>query len=128
LAFTLTGDFAMSNRLNRLAAAGIASALVIAAAWSLVAMTDHSADAQAMESWQYGYLLPVPRLESYDIELNRWAAPPGDKDFHRAHVFPFEEGTSAFTRRVNQLRRLNELSAQGWEVVDADRGLIRRRN
>jgi hypothetical protein len=118
----------MTHRLNRVTAACVASVLVLAVAWVLVATTDGAAEAQMAESWQYGYLLAVPRLESYDIELNRWAAPAGDKDFHRAHVFPFEEGTSAFTRRVNQLRRLNELSASGWEVVDADRGLIRRRN
>jgi hypothetical protein len=82
-------------------------------------------DAQ-QAGYEYGYVLPVGRLESFEIDLGRWAGKPGDKEYHTSHVFAYEEGSSDFERRVNSLRRINELAAQGWEMVDAKAGLIRR--
>lgn len=86
-----------------------------------------SANAQAEAGYEYAYLIHVPRLESYEIETSRWAGSAEDKKFMEAHVFAYEEGATNFDRRVNGLRRMNELAAMGWEVTDAQAGLLRRR-
>lgn len=79
------------------------------------------------ESYEYAFLLPVPRLEGYEIDLNRWASPQQDKDYLVAHVFAYEEGQNQFERRLNCLRRVNELAEKGWELTDAETGLMRRK-
>jgi hypothetical protein len=86
-----------------------------------------SADAQDASGYEYGYLIAVPRIESYEIETSRWAGSAEDKKYMEAHVFAYEEGQTLFDRRVNGLRRINELAAQGWEVHDAQAGLMRRK-
>ncbi|MCC7508828.1 MAG: hypothetical protein IT464_05605 [Planctomycetes bacterium] len=108
--------------------AGLAiGALAVVLAWGGISMTrPEPVNAQRASGFEYGFLLPVPRLESYDIDLGRWAAKPTDKEYHNALVFPYEEGSNTFERRVNCLRRLNGLSADGWELVDAEAGLLRR--
>lgn len=84
------------------------------------------ADAQQEGVYEYGYLVAVQRLESYEIDLSRWAGSAEDKAYIESHVFVYEEGKSDFDRHVNSLRKLNELAADGWEVVDADAGVMRR--
>ena len=107
--------------------AGVAvGALALLLAWGGVSLSrSNEVQAQA-RGYDYAFLLPVARLESYEIDLGRWAAKPTDKEFHAEHVFAYEEGANEFERRVNCLRRLNELGAKGWEMVDAKAGLLRR--
>ncbi len=109
-------------------AAGVAiGALAVVLAWGGISLArPQTVNAQRASGYEYGFLLPVPRLESYEIDLGRWAAKPTDKEYYNALVFPYEEGSSAFDRRVNSLRRLNALAAEGWELVDAESGLLRR--
>ncbi len=106
-----------------------AAALLLASVLVAGVLTTGSegAEAQVVDArYEYGYLLAVDRLEGYEIDLDRWAAPKGGKTFMREHVFPYEIGTSEFDRRLNGLKKLNELSSQGWEIVDAQEGLLRR--
>lgn len=100
--------------------------LLVTAGALLFAMRQGEVEAQDT-GYEYAYLLPVPRLESYEIDLSRWAGSAEDKKYMESHVFVYEEGTSAFDKRVNSLRKLNELAAQGWELHDAEAGVLRRR-
>lgn len=104
----------------------VAGVMVLAVAAALFATQQGEVEAQD-SGYEYGYLLPVPRLESYEIDLNRWAGSAEDKKYLETHVFVYEEGASNFDRQVNSLRRVNELAAQGWELYDADAGVLRRK-
>jgi hypothetical protein len=108
-----------------MAAVGVAVIAVASVIGTLAFTSD--AGAQSEGGYEYGYLIPVPRIESYEIETSRWAGSAEDKKFMEAHVFAYEEGATSFDRRVNGLRRMNELAAQGWEVTDAQAGLLRRK-
>lgn len=92
----------------------------------LLALGSESKAAPA-EAWEYAYIVGVPRLESYDIDVSRWAGTNEDKDYLKGHVFAYEQGQTPFSDQVGQLRKLNELAGKGWEVVDAKTGLIRRK-
>jgi ABC-type glycerol-3-phosphate transport system substrate-binding protein len=111
---------------TKLMAALGAMVLMAAAVFGAIAVST-DAEAQKADHYEYGYLVPVPRIESYEIETSRWAGSAEDKKFMEAHVFAYEEGANNFDRRVNGLRRMNELAAQGWEVCDAEAGLLRRK-
>ncbi|MBZ0136541.1 MAG: hypothetical protein K8I27_09230 [Planctomycetes bacterium] len=85
-------------------------------------------EVQAQEGgYEYAYLVAVPRLESYDIDFSRWAGSADDKKYLETHVFVYEEGASQFDRRVNSLRRINDLAGDGWELFDAEAGVMRRK-
>jgi hypothetical protein len=107
--------------------AGVGAIVLMAAAVFGATLASSEAGAQNAEQYEYGYLVPVPRIESYEIETSRWAGSAEDKKYMEAHVFAYEEGATAFDRRVSGLRRMNELAAQGWEVHDAEAGLLRRK-
>jgi len=105
-----------------------AGVIVLAAAVLIGVLSfDSKAGAQNADTYEYGFLVPVPRLESYEIDVSRWAGSAEDKKYLEAHVFVYAEGSSTFDRQVNCLRRLNELAAQGWEMSDAQAGLVRRK-
>jgi hypothetical protein len=108
------------------AAAG-AILLVAASVLAGVALSNANVQAQGADSYEYAYLVGVPRLESYEIDLNRWAGAEPDKKYLETHVFVYEQGPNNFDRQINSLRKLNELAAQGWELVDADAGVLRRK-
>lgn len=106
----------------------VAGVLVLTVAAVLFATQQGEVEAQAQDSgYEYGYLLPVPRLESYEIDVSRWAGSAEDKKYLETHVFVYEEGASNFDRQVNSLRKVNELAAQGWELYDAEAGVLRKR-
>jgi hypothetical protein len=111
---------------TKLMAALGAVVLVVAAVVGTLSFNS-SAEAQEASGYEYGYLIAVPRIESYEIETSRWAGSAEDKKFMETHVFAYEEGATLFDRRGNGLRRINELAAQGWEVHDAQAGLVRRK-
>jgi hypothetical protein len=83
------------------------------------------AQAQA-RGYEYGYVVKVGRLESYELEVERWAGQPKDKQYLASHVFVYASGENVHIERLNALMLLNRLAAEGWEVVDAREGLIRR--
>lgn len=106
----------------------IAGAFVLlASALAVVGWMREPAEAQQVTVYEYAYLIAVPRIESYDVNVARWASNATDKEYLDRHVFPYEEGQSHFDRQVNSLRKMNELAALGWEVHDAEVGLLRRR-
>ena len=108
--------------------AGVGALTLIAAlAVTGVMFGGGEAQAQGVERYEYGYMLPVPRLESYEIDVKRWAGNDKDKEYLRSHVFVYEEGQTNFERQINSLRLLDELSADGWEMADAQAGLLRRK-
>ncbi len=112
---------------KRMMAGLVTGALAVLIAWGATSLArEGTVQAQEARGFEYAYLLAVPRLESYEIDQSRWAGKPADKDFHAQHVFAYEEGASEFERRVNWLRRMNELGAQGWELVDGRAGVMRR--
>lgn len=106
--------------------------LVVAAAFAgffANSFVAHPAEVKAApsETYEYAFLLPVPRLEGYEIDLNRWASAQQDKEYLASHVFAYEEGQNQFERRLNCLRRVNELAEKGWELTDVQTGLMRRK-
>jgi hypothetical protein len=107
--------------------AGVGAIVLMAAAVFGAIAVSTDAEAQNADGYEYGYLVPVPRIESYEIETSRWAGSAEDKKYMEAHVFAYEEGATSFDRRVSGLRRMNELAEQGWEVHDAEAGLLRRK-
>ena len=78
------------------------------------------------KGFEYGYIVKVSRAESYELEIERWAAQPKDKQYLAAHVFIYESGENIHIERLNALNLMNKLAGDGWEVVDARDGLIRR--
>ncbi len=104
----------------------VVAVLVISLVALVFAFGSSDADAQANGGYEYGYLISVPRLESYEIDKKRWAGSEKDKKYLNAHVFAYETGQTDFDRHVNSLRKINELSGTGWELVDAKVGLMRR--
>jgi len=84
------------------------------------------AQAQANKSFEYAYIVKVNRLESYNIELERWAGAAKDKDYLGAHVFAYEQGETIHIERLNSLTLLNRLAGEGWELFDAQQGVLRR--
>lgn len=111
---------------NRLAVWSAALALVLAVAVGTL-LTARPAAAAPQDAYEYAYFAGVPRLESYEIDLSRWAGSEEEKDYVRGHVFVYQTGQTTFENQHNSLKRLNELSAQGWELWDADAGVLRRR-
>jgi hypothetical protein len=107
--------------------AAVGAVVLVAAAIVCTLGFSSDAGAQNAEHCEYGYLVPVPRIESYDIDTSRWAGSAEDKKYLAAHVFVYEEGATSFDRRLNSLRRANELAEQGWELQDAAAGLLRRK-
>lgn len=101
--------------------------LVAASVFGGLALSNANVEAQTANGYEYGYLVGVPRLESYEIDLNRWAGAEADKKYLDAHVFVYEQGQTNFDRQINSLRKLNELADNGWELVDADAGVVRRK-
>jgi hypothetical protein len=111
---------------KKMVAGVVVGALAVLLAWGGLSLSrTNDVHAQA-RGYEYAFLLPVSRLESYEIDLSRWAGKPADKEYHETHVFAYEEGSSEFERRVNCLRRMNELGAQGWDMIDAKAGVLRR--
>lgn len=104
----------------------VALVLAVSVIAFVFAFGSSEADAQANGGFEYGYLISVPRLESYDIDKGRWAGSEKDKKYLNAHVFAYETGRTDFDRHVNGLRKINELADSGWELVDAQAGLMRR--
>lgn len=78
------------------------------------------------KGYEYGYLVKVSRAESYDLEIERWAAQPKEKQYLASHVFIYETGENVHIERLNALTLMNKLAGEGWEVVDSRDGLIRR--
>ena len=107
--------------------AGVGAIVLMAAAVFGAVLVSSEAGAQNAEQYEYGYLVPVPRITGYQEETGRWNGNEEDKKYLEAHVFVYEEGATNFDRRVNSLRRVNELAAQGWELQDAQAGLLRRK-
>ncbi|MBX3473551.1 MAG: hypothetical protein KF754_04145 [Planctomycetes bacterium] len=105
----------------------MAAVLVAMTSVGVLVGTGSSAQAAPEQGYEYGYLVGVPRLESYEIDVSRWGGTNPDKDYLKSHVFPYEQGQTTFSDQVNGLRKMNELSAQGWEVADMKSGLIRRK-
>jgi hypothetical protein len=93
---------------------------------SVVAFGGH-AHAQSGEVWEYGYLVNVVSVESWEIGIRSWSGSQEDKAYLRAHVFPYERGLSDNDLTLNRLRRMNELAEEGWEVCYEPSGLLRRR-
>jgi hypothetical protein len=106
-----------------------AGALVLVATVAVAGLmfSGGEAQAQGVEQYEYGYMLPVPRLESYEIDVKRWAGNDKDKEYLRSRVFVYEEGQTSFERQINSLRLLDKLSADGWELHDAKAGVLRRK-
>lgn len=104
-----------------------AAVLVVAAAFTGLALSNNPADAQQQGVYEYAYLVAVPRIESYEIDLSRWAGSDEDKEYIKTHVFVYEEGQSSFDRHRNSLQKINELAGEGWELVDAQVGVMRRK-
>lgn len=100
--------------------------LLVAVAVSGVLISSNEAEAQNAGKYEYGYMMPVPRLESYEIDLKRWAGNDADKQYLRSRVFVYEEGQTNFERQINSLRLLDELSGDGWELIDPQAGTLRR--
>jgi hypothetical protein len=105
----------------------LAAVLVVVASVGVLAGMGTSAKAAPGDVYEYGYVVGVPRLESYEIDVSRWGSTNEDKDYLKSHVFAYEQGQTTFSNQVNGLRKMNELSAQGWEVADVKAGLIRRK-
>jgi len=105
----------------------LAAVLVGVASLGVLVGMGSSAKAAPGDAYEYGYLVGVPRLESYDIDVSRWAGTNEDKEYLKARVFAYEQGQTTFSDQVNSLRKMNELSAQGWEVADMKSGLVRRK-
>lgn len=78
------------------------------------------------KGYEYGYIVKVSRLESYELEVERWAGQPKEKQYLASHVFPYAAGENVHIERLNALTLMNRLAGEGWEVVDAREGLIRR--
>lgn len=106
-----------------------AGALVLLVAVSIagVNFASKDADAQGVDRYEYAYMQSVPRIESYEIDLKRWAGADADKQYLKSRVFVYEEGQTNFERQINSLRLLDELAADGWELADADAGVLRRK-
>lgn len=83
--------------------------------------------AQAGEIWEYAYLVEVDRIDTYEGGLQAWNANRGDKDYFRAHMFPYERGFHVNDRTLNRLKKINALAEQGWALHDAESGLLVRR-
>ena len=111
---------AMKTRI--LAVAGV---MLLAIAGVMLATQQGEVEAQA-RGYEYAYVVAVPRLESYEIDFSRWAGSTEDKQYIESHVFVYEEGASHFDRQVNSLRKINELADKGWELYDAEAGVMRR--
>ncbi|MCB9933426.1 MAG: hypothetical protein H6841_08400 [Planctomycetes bacterium] len=101
--------------------------LLVAAVLVGTALSGDEVGAQEAGGYEYGYLVGVPRLESYEIDVSRWAGSADDKKYLETHVFVYEQGQTNFDRQINSLRKLNELSGQGWELYDAEAGVVRRK-
>ena len=104
--------------------------VVLSAALILSALAGMSSgsevQAQANKSYEYGYIVPVQRLESYELEVGRWAGTDADKKYLASHVFPYAQGENMHIQRLNALRLINKLSEEGWELMDAQAGVVRR--
>jgi hypothetical protein len=111
----------------KIASVFLAGAVLVGAVTAALVATGGESRAAQAEGWEYAYIVGVPRLESYDIDVSRWAGENADKDYLKAHVFPYEQGQTVFSEQVGALRKINELAGKGWEVVDAKTGLIRRK-
>ena len=111
---------------NRLAVWSAALALVVAVAVGTL-LTARPAAAAPQDAYEYAYFVGVPRVESYDIDLSRWAGAEDEKEYLRSHVFVYEQGQTNFENHHNSLKRLNELASQGWDLWDAKAGVLRRR-
>jgi len=108
--------------------AGVGAIVLLAAAvLAGTAFNGGEVGAQDAGGYEYGYLVGVPRLESYEIDVSRWAGSAEDKKYLETHVFVYEQGQTSFDRQINSLRKINELSGQGWELYDAEAGVIRRK-
>jgi hypothetical protein len=106
-------------------AAVVTLAALLLVAGFFVFQSDKPVQAQA-KGFEYGYIVKVSRAESYDLEVERWAAQPKDKQYLASHVFIYETGENIHIERLNSLNLMNKLAADGWEVVDLRDGLIRR--
>jgi hypothetical protein len=111
----------MKNRVY--AASLVLAALVVAALFTLA----KPAGAQNTGVYEYGYVVPVQSVESYQIEIERWAGEKKNKEYLASHVFVYERGDSVHVERLNSLMLLNKLAQEGWELADAQAGVIRRK-
>lgn len=112
---------------SRIMAAAGAVILLVAVVLTATAFSGDQVGAQDAGGYEYGYLVGVPRLESYEIDVSRWAGSAEDKKYLEGHVFVYEQGQTSFDRQINSLRKINELSGQGWELHDAEAGVVRRK-
>lgn len=112
--------------MGRLKTLAMVVVLLATGAVGALIISDKGARAQQGGVYEYAWLVGVPRLESYEIDVSRWGATNEDKDLLKARVFAYETGSTSFNKQVNSLRRMNELAAQGWEPVDVESGLLRR--
>lgn len=112
--------------MSKLTAVLVGVALVGAVFTGLLALGGET-KAAAEDGWEYAYIIGVPRLESYEIDVSRWAGESTDKEYLKSHVFAYEQGQTTFSEQVGALRKINELAGKGWEIVDAKTGLIRRK-
>ena len=95
---------------------GLGTIAVVGLSLAGLARTVH---AQGTETWEYAYLIEVERVEIYETALERsWSASREDKAYMRAHIFLYERGFSPYDTTLNELKRLNELGAEGWELWD----------
>ncbi|MCC6574879.1 MAG: hypothetical protein IT462_13955 [Planctomycetes bacterium] len=111
---------------NVLTAVAMAAVLTVGAAVLGVVAGGRDVSAQPSAKYEYGYIVPAPRLDKFNKEFDEWSGDKAAKDYLKAHVFAFETGDSAHTERLNGLKLMNELAGQGWEIVDAGRGIIRK--
>lgn len=111
---------------RKLIASVVVAIVVMGAMFGGLALTKSPANAQTSGGYEYAYLVVVPRLESYEIDLDRWAGSDEDKKYLQSHVFVYEEGQSRFDRDLNSLKKINELAVDGWELIDAEAGVLRR--
>lgn len=113
--------------MSKAKSAFLAAMLVVVATAGVLVGLGTSAKAAPGDNYEYGYLVGVPRIESYDIDVSRWAGTNEDKEYLKGHVFAYDQGQTTFSNQVNSLRKMNELSGQGWEVADMKSGLMRRK-
>lgn len=78
---------------------------------------------------EYGLILGVPSVESYDIDLDQWADDKNKlKPVVKKNVFVYHVTGHDHHDRGSYLAKLNQLGNEGWRVLDAKAGLLERRN
>lgn len=113
--------------MSKMAAGLVGAVLIVGTVIASILALGGETKAAPTDAWEYAYIQGVPRLESYDIDVSRWAGTNEDKDYLKGHVFAYEQGQTTFSDQVGALRKMNDLAGKGWEMVDTKTGLIRRK-